>query len=395
MSQYVDISESQRIKKLKDRTIFAGYVANKTLLLQGVGQFPEKIEGGTGALTPSHYAVLNLGEGAVYTTVAEYDAIIAQNTIMPTNIPVVITPTILEYITDQGPSIVWNEVTFTRNTNLANFSYSAFITSIPASTVQSESTAPDYTNLIGVTIGNAVASIGDSAFGGCTELAYVTFTPTSTVTSIGEFAFYRCSSLTSITIPNTVTSIGYIAFSRSGLISVIFTPTSKLGFLTTQVFDQCDALTSITIPSSVTSIGESAFGRCTALTSITIPTSVTIIDGNAFASSGLTSITIPNTVTSIVSGAFDNCAALASVTFTPTSTLTSIGEFAFFSCSSLTSITIPNSVTSIGPDAFQGSGLITVYISSATATALGKTSPTANPPGVDFFGKTVATVLPS
>ena len=61
--------------------MFAGYIANKTLLSQGVGQFPEKIEGGTEALIPSHYAVINLGAGAVYTTSAEYNTIIAQNTI--------------------------------------------------------------------------------------------------------------------------------------------------------------------------------------------------------------------------------------------------------------------------------------------------------------------------
>jgi hypothetical protein len=81
MSQNVDTSQSQRIKQLKDRTMFAGYIANKTLLLQGVGQFPERIEGGTGALTPSQYAVLNLEAGAVYTTLAEYNAIVTQNTI--------------------------------------------------------------------------------------------------------------------------------------------------------------------------------------------------------------------------------------------------------------------------------------------------------------------------
>lgn len=61
--------------------MFAGFIANKTLLSQGVGQFPEKIEGGTEALTPSHYAVINLGAGAVYTTLAEYNAIVTQNTI--------------------------------------------------------------------------------------------------------------------------------------------------------------------------------------------------------------------------------------------------------------------------------------------------------------------------
>ena len=343
MSQNTDTSQSQRIKQLKDRTIFAGYVANKTLLLQGVVQFPEKIEGGTEALTPSHYAVLNLGAGAVYTTVAEYDAIIAQNTIIPTRVPVVITPTILVYNISQGASVVWSGNTFTRNTNLANFSYTATISSIPASQV------PSAANLIGVTIGNSVTSIGDNAFNGATSLISVIFTPTSILSSIGFSTFESCTGLTSITIPNSVTSISNYAFKS------------------------CTSLTSITIPNSVTSIGENAFETCTALTSVTLPTNplyISISTGMFFGCTALTSITIPNSVTSI-------------------------GDFVFYSCTLLTSITIPNSVTSIGGVTFEDSGLTTVYISSATATTLGITSPTANPPGVDFFGKTVATVLPS
>ena len=342
MSQNADTSQSQRIKQLKDRTIFAGYVANKTLLLQGVVQFPEKIEGGTEALIPSHYAVLNLGAGAVYTTLAEYDAIVAQNTIIPTRVPVVITPTILLYNTSQGASVAWGGNTFTRNTNLANFSYTATISSIPASI------APVAANLIGVTIGNTVTSIGDNAFNTVTSLISVIFTTTSILESIG-YSTFESTGLTSITIPNSVTSISNYAFKS------------------------CTSLTSITIPNSVTSIGDNAFENCTALTSVTLPTNplfISISDYTFFGCTGLTSITISNSVTSI-------------------------GDSVFYSCNLLTSITIPNSVTSIGVITFEDSGLITVYISSETATTLGKTSPTANPPGVDFFGKTVATVLPS
>ena len=87
----------------------------------------------------------------------------------------------------------------------------------------------------------------------------------SGVTSIGEYAFYNCSALTSVTIPNSVTSIGSGAFSR------------------------CTALTSVTIPSGVTSIGSLAFNGCTALTSITIPSSVTSIVSGAF--QGCTNLT--------------------------------------------------------------------------------------------------------
>ena len=151
----------------------------------------------------------------------------------------------------------------------------------------------------------------------------------NSVTSIGDYAFSGCSSLTSITIPNSVTSIGYGAFS------------------------DCSSLTSITIPNSVTSIGNSAFHDCSSLTSVTIGNSVTSIEDWAFGNcSSLTSITIPNSVTSIGDWAFYGCSSLTSITI-PNS-VTSIGEEAFLICSSLTSITIPNSVTSIGKYAFRG-----------------------------------------
>ena len=107
---------------------------------------------------------------------------------------------------------------------------------------------------------------------------------------IGEFAFYNCRSLTSVTIPSSVTSIGKYAFSG------------------------CSGLTSVTIPSSVTSIGEAAFLDCSGLTSVTLPSSVTSIGGSAFEGcSGLTSITLPSSVTSIGSSAFSRCSGLTSV----------------------------------------------------------------------------------
>ena len=105
-------------------------------------------------------------------------------------------------------------------------------------------------------------------------------------------AFYNCSMLSSITIPDSVTGIGYRAFYN------------------------CSSLTSITIPDSVTSIGSVAFAECSSLKSITIPDSITTIDSSAFSRcSSLTSITIPDSVTSIGDYAFRECSSLTSVTF--------------------------------------------------------------------------------
>jgi len=144
----------------------------------------------------------------------------------------------------------------------------------------------------------------------------------NSVTSINHYAFRGCTGLTSISIPNSVTSIG------------------------DEAFRECTSLTSISIPNSVTSIGENAFYECTSLSSITISNSVTSISDWAFAGcTSLTSIIIPNSVTSIGVYAFSECTSLTSITI-PNS-VTSIGGGAFYGCTSLTSITIPNSVTSI------------------------------------------------
>ena len=168
-------------------------------------------------------------------------------------------------------------------------------------------------------------TVSPYAFNYCGSITSITI-PNS-VTSIGDHVFYSCNSLNSITIPDSVTSIGGYAFSG------------------------CTALTSITIPDSVTSIGGGAFSGCTALTSITIPDSVTSIGRDAFyRCTSLTSITIPDSVTSIGEYTFSRCTSLTSITI-PDS-VTSIGKSAFDSCEILKSITIPNSVTNIGDGAF-------------------------------------------
>ncbi|WP_279162853.1 leucine-rich repeat domain-containing protein [Muribaculum intestinale] len=214
-----------------------------------------------------------------------------------------------------------------------------------------------------------VTSIGKYAFYKCSGLTSVTI-PNS-VTSIGISAFYNCSGLTSVTIGNSVTSIGNSAFSNcSGLISIIVDESNPSFSSIEGILYNNDATTliycpitkkTVTIPNSVTSIGYSAFSGCSGLTSVTIPNSVTSIGERAFSGcSGLTSVTIGNSVTSIGYYAFDGCYGLTSVTI-PNS-VTTIVQSAFSNCRGLTSVTIGNSVTSIGKYAFSGcSKLTSIY----------------------------------
>ncbi|CAL1131578.1 unnamed protein product [Cladocopium goreaui] len=125
------------------------------------------------------------------------------------------------------------------------------------------------TELRDVRIPSTETSIQEDAFEGCACLLRL-------VIPIGDGAFRACSSLTSLTIPKSVTQIRYKAFSG------------------------CSSLTSLTIPESVTQIGDGAFRYCTSLTSLTIPKSVTQIGDHAFTGcSSLKSLTIPDSVTQI------------------------------------------------------------------------------------------------
>ena len=205
-------------------------------------------------------------------------------------------------------------------------------------------------SLQSVTIPDSVTSIGDSAFSCCSSLQSVTI-PDS-VTSIGGRAFGECSSLQSVTIPDSVTSIDESAFSWCTSLQSVIIPDSVTS-IGDRAFWGCTSLQSVIIPDSVTSIGNKAFSDCKSLQSVTIPDSVTSISDSAFSGcSSLQSVTIPDSVTSIGRRAFSKCSSLQSVTI-PDS-VTSIGRWAFLKCSSLQSVTIPDSVTSIGAGAFSG-----------------------------------------
>ena len=111
------------------------------------------------------------------------------------------------------------------------------------------------------------------------KIVNVEFEEGSVCESIGRGAFYFCYNLTSITIPDSVTSIGSYAFYHSGLTSI--TIPDGVTSIADQTFLGC-GLTSIVIPDSVTSIGDYAFSYCTSLTSVTIPDNITSIGGSAF-----------------------------------------------------------------------------------------------------------------
>ena len=190
---------------------------------------------------------------------------------------------------------------------------------------------PDSPYLPVTRVGGITNSATSNAFGGTssspnTTVTSITFTEGSRLTEISNYAFYYCRNLASITIPETVTSIG------------------------TYAFESCISLTgSLTIPAGVTQIRTNTFYNCR-FTSVTILGNVTTIDNMAFyGCTTLTDITLPATVTSIGQSAFNSCLILPSITI-PAS-VTSIGEDAFSLCNSLTSVTFAGTIASSGVNA--------------------------------------------
>ncbi|MGN0803843.1 MAG: leucine-rich repeat domain-containing protein [Candidatus Coproplasma sp.] len=221
--------------------------------------------------------------------------------------------------------------------------------------------------------GLPVNTIGSEAFSGCSELTSITI-PDS-VTSIRHRAFSYCCGLTSITIPDSVTSILDSAFSYcSGLTSI--TIPDSVTYIGDMAFSSCSGLTSITIPDSVTYIGDRAFSWCDSLTNIYIGTNVKSISEYAFQNCPIETATIPALACAriknknlksviITSGnciskyALSGCDALTNVIISDS--VTSIEEYAFYYCSGLTSIIIPNSVTKINGGAFSECVNLTFY----------------------------------
>jgi len=184
------------------------------------------------------------------------------------------------------------------------------------------------------------------------------------VTRIGEQAFYNCATLTSISIPSTISEMNKNAFSGcknlkrvdiSDLsawcrIAFKYSTASSPLYNSADLYLNGELLTDLVIPSDITVLNFGAFYGCTSLESVTIPSHVTSIGKSAFCKcTSLTDVTIDYGVVTLGDSVFANCSGLTEITI-PQS-VTKIGANTF-SSTSLTSVTIPNSVSSIGEGAF-------------------------------------------
>lgn len=168
-----------------------------------------------------------------------------------------------------------------------------------------------------------------------------------TVTAIGACAFEICESLTSISLPSTITAIGSSSFEGSGLTSIIIP--ENVNTIGVYAFRDCFFLTDITLPDHLESIGKGAFSS-TAITSLTLPEGMTEIPNYLFCQTSLESITLPASVVMIGDYAFFSCENLKEIH--NINNIESIGTEAFRKCSSIKSLTLTN-IQKIGKDAFK------------------------------------------
>ena len=228
-------------------------------------------------------------------------------------------------------------------------------------------------NITSLTLPSTLTSIGSSAFSGCSGIASVTLP--SSLTSIGSSAFSGCSgsltvncnipdgnynsftfngsSFSSVTFGNNVTSIGNYAFNNRSSIKSITLPYTFAASVGTNAFSGCSGITTVnvkisdiscissnrTIPSFLPSTATwNYFLNDNLLTSIDIPSSITVIGDNAFYNAkGITSLTFPASLTSIGSSAFYNCTGINTVTL-PYTFAASVGTNAFSGCSGITTV---------------------------------------------------------
>ena len=274
----------------------------------------------------------------------------------------------------------------------AQFQYTVDDTGVTVTGYTGQGGAVEIPSMLG---GKLVVAIGDNAFNGNETITSVTM-PDS-VTYIGDMAFDSCGNLRTVKLSAGLEYLGDYAFWICESLEQIDLP-SGLKSIGTRAFERNRTLTSIQIPASVTSIGEGAFAGCSSLkdfrndSGVTIlqengilynengtlligrtadmPADVVLRDGllsiptNFFVEEAITSVVIPNSVTEMGFSVFQNCHQLTKVQLSEG--LTTLASGMFYDCPQLAELYVPNAVTFIDPNAIPDTTLIR---SSATAYA--------------------------
>jgi uncharacterized repeat protein (TIGR02543 family) len=199
-------------------------------------------------------------------------------------------------------------------------------------------------NIHSVTIPESVTSIGKYAFARCSSLTSLKLG--ENIKTIGDHAFYYCIKLESVTIPQSVTFMGDRAFTGCAQLNSLTINDAAIS-IGDWTFDECYKLTTLSLGEKIKTIGDYAFYDCRILNNVTIPQSVTSIGDHAFgACYGMDSFTIKDATTSIGKYAFSDCQSLTTLSLGEN--ITTIGDDAFRSCYKLETITLPAGLASFG-----------------------------------------------
>ena len=199
-------------------------------------------------------------------------------------------------------------------------------------------------NIHSVTIPESVTSIGKYAFARCSSLTSLKLG--ENIKTIGDHAFYYCIKLESVTIPQSVTFMGDRAFTGCAQLNSLTINDAAIS-IGDWTFDECYKLTTLSLGEKIKTIGDYAFYDCRILNNVTIPQSVTSIGDHAFGCCyGMDSFTIKDATTSIGKYAFSDCQSLTTLSLGEN--ITTIGDDAFRSCYKLETITLPAGLASFG-----------------------------------------------
>lgn len=237
-------------------------------------------------------------------------------------------------------------------------------------------TLKDYSNLENVTVSSAIRKVGQYGFSQCTKLKTTTsgglryignennpylilvrgqdYAATSFVVQDGckiidEDAFNSYINLEQITLPNSLTHIGNLAFFKCTALKAIDIPASVTS-INLACFSSCTSLETVTLHDGLIYIEPSSFSSCSALKEIVIPNSVIYVGGCFSSCTSLEKVTLSNSIDTIYSSLFSNCSSLKSVVIPEG--VVGIENYAFSACKNLETVVIPASVEYIGGSIF-------------------------------------------
>lgn len=233
-----------------------------------------------------------------------------------------------------------------------------------------------------ISLPSSILSIGYSAFSGCYLLADIG--SLNNVKTIEGYAFAN-TSVTDINIQSDVETIGSYAFGGCHLLSKVYIKSVKqldskvfsgcslleavegsFGSIGNEAFRECSLLSQLILSDGTEAIGENAFSYCVSLSQVDFPESVETIGKDAFSYCVSLSQIDLNGVKSIEENAFKNCISLAEINWPDN--LETIGDYAFYNCVSLLEINLPNSVKDVGQYSFYGCGPLSIVLSENIET---------------------------